>query len=265
MKNTRGMLLGWLSLAVGSWAHAISLSPAQLDQLAKKIWQREGGQKIESLTFWSKHEPFPSCGIGHFIWFPPEYRNQQFSQTFPALIKFLQAHGVHIPRWLQQAAAQGCPWRTREEFYQNIKSAQMHELRTLLASTIRLQAEFIVAQFEKLSLEILNHAAAYEKKRITHTYQKLCASTPGIFAMIDYVNFKGAGINAQESYCNQGWGLLHVLQRMRPADTEKNPLGEFCTQAKQVLTERVKNSQKRQEQAWLPGWLNRIDTYQESC
>ncbi len=89
------------------------------------------------------------------------------------------------------------------------------------------------------------------------------AETPqGIYALTDYVNFKGEGISGTERYQGQGWGLLQVLQQM-PGNTS-DPIMEFADVAECVLTRRIRNApQKRHaiEARWLPGWEVRIETY----
>ena len=76
---------------------------------------------------------------------------------------------------------------------------------------------------------------------------------------MDYVNFKGEGVNPAERYSGQGWGLLQVLEAM-PATG--GPLDGFVKAADQVLTRRVANSPRaRDESKWLPGWRSRLQTY----
>jgi len=84
----------------------------------------------------------------------------------------------------------------------------------------------------------------------------------GMYALIDYVNFKGTGVSPQERYQEQGWGLLQVLLHM---DNRQPPLQSFVQAAKRILEQRVANApEQRQEQRWLTGWHNRLDTYLEA-
>ena len=79
-----------------------------------------------------------------------------------------------------------------------------------------------------------------------------------MYALIDYVNFKGEGISEKERYKNQGWGLLQVLEHMNPEN--QNIMQEFARSADYVLTRRVENA-PRDETHWLTGWRKRINTY----
>ena len=82
--------------------------------------------------------------------------------------------------------------------------------------------------------------------------------------MIDYVNFKGEGISVKERYEGSGWGLLQVLENMKPDDYK--PVESFIAACKDVLQNRVSNSpdsKKKQETAWLLGWERRLASYRE--
>ena len=99
-----------------------------------------------------------------------------------------------------------------------------------------------------------------EREKITVTFNQLAKDPQGLYALIDYVNFKGEGTSLTEQYKGQGWGLLQVLQLM-PA-TSKNIIDDFIASAKTVLTRRVQNSPpERDEARWLKGWTNRLETY----
>ena len=101
-------------------------------------------------------------------------------------------------------------------------------------------------------------APADEKARIEERFRALSGSARGCYALIDYVNFKGEGILASERYAGRGWGLLQVLEGMQgTAGTNA-----FADSARSVLRQRVANSPPaRHESRWLPGWLNRVETY----
>jgi hypothetical protein len=84
----------------------------------------------------------------------------------------------------------------------------------------------------------------------------------GMYALIDYVNFKGEGVLKTERYAGQSWGLLQVLEEMHGIESGPEALQEFCKAARAVLARRVMNAPKeRNEQKWLPGWEKRINTY----
>ena len=93
---------------------------------------------------------------------------------------------------------------------------------------------------------------------------KALSQTPGgVYAIIDYVNFKGEGLSPTERYNDQGWGLLQVLLEMS-GSPDRSALGQFRVAAAQVLTRRAENAKDPIErERWLPGWLKRLETYEE--
>lgn len=226
-------------------------------RLGEKIWKNECHGSVEGLTHWNRGENFGSFGIGHFIWYPMDHQ-EHFKETFPDLLKYLQLKGVVLPDWLRHA--QGCPWRSREEFVANLHTPQMVSLRQILLETKDLQALFIVERFEKATQEMTAGLSPEDKGKVAKVIAKLSKDFRGLYAMIDYLNFKGMGCQPLETYRGQGWGLLQVLQRISP-DSD-HLLLDFSNQAKAVLKQRVENAPKdRHEERWLQGWLNRIDTY----
>ena len=153
------------------------------------------------------------------------------------------------------------PWQSRADFYANINSDRMEELRTLLATTQREQAQFIIARLESSISAIIMQSPEAERESIKYRVERLahCHSPAGLYALIDYVHFKGTGLSEGERYAGQGWGLQQVLNAM---DDSHAPLESFTAAAKQTLTRRVANApSERREQRWLKGWHNRIDTY----
>lgn len=237
---------------------SITVSPKQARVIGRKIWHNECRNTVEGLTSWKKGEEFASLGIGHFIWCP---RNKScpFSETFPSLVSFFKKHQVKLPAWL--ASAKGCPWNTRQEFTHYFYSTRMKELRTLLAATIDLQTIFIVQRLEQALPKMLNVAPSAKQPHIKQQFNYVAQSTNGLYALIDYVNFKGEGISTSERYNDQGWGLLHILERMNSKGAQ-TAVREFVRVAQELLTLRIHNAPAhRHEEQWLPGWKNRIKTY----
>ncbi|MCB1072789.1 MAG: hypothetical protein KDK96_06765 [Chlamydiia bacterium] len=250
-------LLIFLSLVASASTYTITISNEEAQIIGEKIWKNECGGSFEGLTHWNKGESFPSLGIGHFIWYPKD-KKERFQETFPDLLIFLQESGVTLPSWL--STNKECPWNSQEEFYHDIQSPEMKALRQFLFDTRHLQAIFIVNRLNKAFSKILSHCSETEQKQITAIYQCLSEDTKGLYAIIDYLNFKGDGTSLNETYKGQGWGLLQVLRGMPPSSNE--PLVDFVQSAKIVLEERVQNSPpERNEKRWLKGWHNRIDTY----
>jgi hypothetical protein len=138
----------------------------------------------------------------------------------------------------------------------------MNELRDLLAATIRLQSRFLAGRMEAALPKMLRSAPAAQRDNIRIQFQRLTATGPGTFALIDYVNFKGEGTKLEERYNGEGWGLLQVLSGMKgsggggPAECSRSAIV--------VLERRVQNSPPaRNEARWLPGWKSRVRSYAE--
>lgn len=246
-----------LAFLVISVAHGAELSDAELDTVGRKVWQNECGGTRDGLTSWNTGEDFASLGIGHFIWFPRGV-DAPFEESFPKLVRFFQSNGVKLPDWLKPDM--DCPWATRAEFQAAFRSEQMNELRDLLASTIRVQSRFLAQRLEQALPKISSEAPAAQRENVRRQFERMMSSGAGTFAMIDYVNFKGEGINPRERYKGEGWGLLQVLAAMDGSGP--GAAKEFSQSAAEVLTRRVRNSPaERNEARWLPGWLNRVRAY----
>lgn len=239
---------------------ASALTPRELDVIGRRVWQNECGGTREGLTSWNTGENFASLGIGHFIWYPKGV-NGPFEESFPLLIKFFAANAVKVPAWIKPE--DDCPWSTRTEFLAAAKSEKMTELRDLLASTIQVQARFLVQRMETALPKMLAAAPANQRTKIKANYDRLAATTRGQFALIDYVNFKGEGTKDTERYAGEGWGLLQVLAGMGESEGA-SPAALFAKSAEEALTRRVHNAPpERHEERWLTGWKNRVRAYVE--
>jgi hypothetical protein len=248
------LLLLSLSLAPA----ALALTDAELDRIGRRVWQNECAGTRDGLTSWNQGEDFASLGIGHFIWYPKGARGP-FEESFPKLVKFLNSQGVKTPAWLSGP----CPWPNRGAFMKDFRGARMNELRDLLAGTIRQQSRFLASRLETAMPKILAAAPPERRDYIQRRYEELSATGAGMFALIDYVNFKGEGIKPEERYNGQGWGLMQVLSGM-PGGTITSPAARFARSAQTVLERRVENSPpERKEKRWLPGWTHRVQAYAE--
>jgi hypothetical protein len=238
---------------------AITLSQGEALRIGKKIWQNECKGTISGLTSWNAGEDFASLGIGHFIWYP-EGKRGPFEESFPKLVAFMSARGAKLPNLLVGGADLHCPWNSRAEFLHAQQTAEMKQLRQFLADTVDLQAQFLVDRLQHALPKMLDEAAPSNRARVQQQFERVAGSAQGSYALVDYVNFKGEGVLHTERYHDQGWGLLQVLEEMRPANAD--PPTEFARAAKGVLTRRVHNSPpERNESRWLPGWINRVNSY----
>jgi hypothetical protein len=248
------IFLGTAGLAL---AQSIQLSDSQAERIGRRLWQNESGGTIAGLTAWNSGEEFASLGIGHFIWYPAGAKGP-FKESFPPLVRYLVSQGASVPEWLAKGGV--CPWSTRTQFLSDEQTPRMKELRALLAGTIGLQANFAALRLELALPKMLEAAPAGDREQIRRNFGRVAAEPAGLYALVDYVNFKGEGTLASERYHGEGWGLLQVLEEMGNGPAK----AEFARAADKVLTRRVANSPvARDEKQWLPGWRNRVRTYAE--
>ena len=240
----------------GVKAESFSIKKKEIDLIGEKIFINECAGKIENLTSWNIGTDFASLGIGHFIWYPSG-KEGPFDEKFPDFLLFLEHRGIELPTWLKDPSKRECPWKSRKEFIQNLQGPTMKSIRKLLANTIPSQAEFMVERLQTVLPKILESTSnPYHIKR---QFFRVAKSPMGLYALTDYVNFKGEGILRSERYNGEGWGLLQVLELMPRSSNSNEPMQEFVTCAVRVLTRRVENAPK--ERFWLPGWKNRLQTY----
>jgi hypothetical protein len=253
-------LVAWiLILTACTPLAAINLSPAETRRIGNRIWQNECGGTLAGLTSWNSGENFASLGIGHFIWYPKGVRGP-FEESFPKFVEFAAARGTKLPAVL--AAKEGCPWKSRAEFYQAAQSPPLKELREFLGRTVDLQADFLVSRLRQALPKMLAEGGAANGSQVEQRFDRVASTAMGCYALVDYVNFKGEGVLATERYAGQGWGLLQVLEGMNQEGSGREAVKSFAESAKTVLKNRVRNSPpERHEARWLPGWLKRIDTY----
>lgn len=250
------------ALAGICWADSetVSLSHEDSTRIGRKIWVNECAGTVQGLTSWNQGESFASLGIGHFIWYP-KGQDGPFEESWPKLIQFMKDREVAMPRWVR--TTKDCPWKTLEEFEADKNSERMTELRKFLANTIEVQTAFIVARLQSALPKMEKAAATPDAQaKIRRNFFAVAESPQGVYALIDYVNFKGEGVNPNERYKGQGWGLAQVLLEMKGEPKGAAAAVEFGKSAKRVLTRRVENAPaERNESRWLKGWGNRCDTY----
>ena len=240
-----------------------NISKAELNAIGEKIFKNEAAGKKENLVYWNEGENFPSLGIGHFIWYK-QGEPGIFEESFPQLVEFLKSKNVKLPKIM--AENKYSPWKSREELInlqtKKIPDSDIEELTNFLYDNKDLQVMFIFKRLEA-SLEKMM-AVSSNKENVRKQFYRVASSPNGLYPLIDYVNFKGEGINPNERYNGQGWGLLQVLENMKGTETGKAALTEFTNSAKFVLQRRVNNSDpSKNERKWLQGWFNRCNTYAE--
>ena len=240
------------SLAVQ--ASTAALSDSQGLEIGRRIWKNECAGTVSGLTSWNKGEEFPSLGIAHFIWYPAG-RTGPFEESWPGLARFLKSQGVPVEDWMLGT----CPWKNRDAFMADIDGPRLTALRAMLSKTVAAQARYAAMRMEAALPKMLAATQPAQRANIESNFRRVAAEPLGFYALMDYVNFKGEGVNPAERYNGQGWGLLQVLETM-PVTGKALP--EFARAADAVLTRRVQNAPPaRNEAKWLLGWRNRLQTY----
>ena len=237
-----------------------AFSKPDFDWLGQQVFRNECRSRPACLTSWNAGEDFPSLGIGHFIWYRAG-QQEIFEESFPQLLSFLKRRQVVLPPWLQNSADPDNPWPSRAAFNAAQQSEQMRELRAFLLATAPLQAEFIVSRFHLTENEIIFSFPPADRSKAREILQGLAAAHPplGQYALIDYLHFKGSGLNPAEQYHNMGWGLKQVVAEMLEAEVS---LQQFVEAGTAVLDRRISNAPaERRESRWRAGWHNRLQSY----
>ncbi|HAH07144.1 MAG TPA: hypothetical protein DCM05_11595 [Elusimicrobia bacterium] len=242
------------------WDMALCDRDARL--IADRIWLNESGKKFSGLTHWNRGERFASLGVGHFIWYPAGQRGP-FEESFPRFIAFLEERKVVLPSWLDSRTP--CPWPDRAAFLKEKDSPRTRELRRLLARTVDLQARFMAQRLENALPRITRALPEERRALVRRRFLALARRPEGLYALMDYVNFKGEGLSPSERYRGSGWGLLQVLEAMRGDGSGPQGLEDFSASARDVLVRRVLNApEPKKETSWLLAWSRRVSTYRAS-
>lgn len=243
------------------------ISPQVALPIGIKIWFNECNGNVMGLTSWNEGEDFASLGIGHFIWHPYPSRHASFNSGFPRLLRYIEKSGVNVPYWLRGKNGLYCPWNNRQEFLYEQYSHKMTELRAFLQQTIPLQAEYMTRHLQEILPELLASTPAEDRWFIHEKFYSLARTTAGVYALVDYLNFKGPGVSNSRYNYEHGTGLLQVLKGMRSAPRNFSPLEAYVWSAKNALIRRVDNTARAQHarynERWLAGWFKRLNTYLE--
>lgn len=239
----------------------VQVNTSELYAIGDKIFQNETGGRIDKLVHWNHREDFAAMGIGHFTWYPAG-RRARFGNTFPGLLDYLQKNGVRLPHWVQRARFEGAPWRSRAELMRAKNTPAVRQFSQLLYDTRHLQAKYIMDRAMRVMPRLVKKTPNHLRQLVANNLNAVANTRGGRYVLVDYVNFKGEGLNRTGGYKGQNWGLLQVLEEMRPSRPGQRALNEFADAAMRVLERRVRNSKaSRNERKWLPGWRNRTNTY----
>ena len=234
----------------------IELTQREMADIGQQIWINESLGKISGLIAWNEQDNFASVGIGHFSWYPKDSQ-EQLPSTWLDLLYFLQEQSVSIPKWLK--SAQHCPWKTRKEFLRYQRHYQMNSLRELMKNTIPQQVQFMVKGLEPAlprMLEILS--TEKQREQVRNQFERVAQTPNGIYALLDYVNFNGEGIEPNEG--GQRWGLLQVLEQMPKDFAPEDATKEYADAAEIILASHIQSMEHDKEHRLL-NWKTRIATY----
>ena len=246
------------------------LSEYDYTRIAQRIYRSEAGADPAKLTHWNEGEDFPSLGIGHFIWFPADV-DAPFDESFPPMLEYVReqtAGCVALPEWLAELDPVDAPWSGKAAFDAASDSPAMRALRLWLESTMSAQVRYIVASFERRWAALSLPEA--DKERLNRLLGRLTSTPQGLYAVIDYYNFKGLGNNPRERYADEGWGLVQVLgdvaDKLGDTAADLHTAAEltalFADAAAERLTRRAALAPaERNEQRWIPGWTRRVAEY----
>lgn len=246
--------------------HRIEISDEVGAYIGQKVWYNEGAGKQSNLISWNEAERHLSLGIAHFIWYA-HGEDGPFTESFPALLSRIERDGGALPQWLR--ADRDCPWRSRAEVEAARRSGdeKFVQLMRFLEDTVPQQVAFLADRLnDALPAMVAAMEDPAERERVVRNFTRVAkkpdgAPDPdGVYALLDYVNFKGEGTNPAERYQGKGWGLLDVLKHM-PADAA-NPLEAFVDSAKAILQRRIVNAPPGTDDGrWKQGWFKRLETY----
>lgn len=235
----------------------------ELGCLQKMIFFNECSGRVERMITWNADEDFPSFGLGHFIWYPRGTKGP-YHALFPEFLSFLEAQRTDIPAWIRALPTREAPWQSRDEFLKDLSSERLTVLRDFLDQTQGFQTQFIIHRVQGILPRMLAAIPNENREAIELKFKEIAADPKGMFALIDYVNFKGEGILKTERSQGQGWGLLQVLEEMRTPEKKEEALEEFIRAAKKVLENRARNAPPEKDcSKRLSGWKTRIKNYRK--
>jgi len=241
-----------------AFSQEVALTDKEISSIAEKVFHNECGSKKDYITCWNDGEYFLSLGIGHFIWYP-KGTDKRFGESFPRMLNFIEKRGANPPVWVKNSP---CPWSTREQFMNDFHSKRVAELRKFLLDTKKLQASYLVYRINKALPKMLQSSNSKLRSNARKQFYRMENSPGGMYALIDYVNFKGEGVLPSERYKGEGWGLLQILENMQGKAQGVEAVKEFTAVAGKLLANRIANDpQGYTQKRWLPVWQRRLDTY----
>lgn len=252
------------------------LSYDDLLSLGFRMWKNYAGGTLEGLTKWDESNAdhqFMYLGIASNIWLP-EGSSSIFQADWPVVAQRLKDLGCKIKPWMLE----DCPWSSKEEFDADFDSKKMTWLRTHLSKKKLVWAQaFYIAERLQRSMDpnspdsLLNGLTADQSALVQKNFNLVvhCTNPSGIYALIDYVNFKGEGrLDGAEKFNGQSWGLLQVLLNMQTPEEgadDATIINAFFESAKVTLNNRIINQKiqdpNSNEQQYWNMWVAHLSDY----
>ena len=223
---------------------AFELTNEEKQKLGRAIARRELG--AQGLIDWSGSEDFASLGVMHATWGSEKTIKHQ--NGFIKFLKYAVSRGATLPEFLKDN--QENPWQSRGSFFyaKYSRDPRMVDLQQFLEMTKPLQIDFTIDRAAEACNKILadgNYDANDAAK-----LSELSKDVKGVFAIIDYVNFKGEGNIADPS----NWGLANVLHEMDVAGG--NEIDRFIAAAQKTLA-----THHPKYFMYKTGWIVRLNGY----
>jgi len=256
-------LLIYFCVCSAHLSHAMTFEISQADMMlmAERVFKNECSVEKNCLLEWGAGEDFLSLGLEHFIWFP-DNTHGIFKDSFRSYLQYARKAGEQLPVSLDKTPFPSCLWSSRKEFLNSKTSPEYQDIVNFMTKTKHCQADYLIETTKRSLQKIIDAAPQAQRSRITKDIFQLSSNAQGLYAIIDYINFKGSGIGQDERYQGEGWGLLQVLEGMNDTSNAQEILAEFVRSAKNILNHRVFNApNNRHEERWLQGWLRRVETY----
>ncbi|MGL4394660.1 MAG: hypothetical protein ACRCS8_05495 [Brevinema sp.] len=260
-------ILLMMSFLLGMSLHAneksiSSFSQKELKEAATKIFFNETGGNKRFLAWWNPTEPFPSMGIGHFIWFPKDHQSI-YVETFPSLKQLYREKNIAMPPLMD--TNEDSPWNSYEEFTNAkylLQAKEIKQFEQFLYDTREVQLEHIFDRLKASLPKMLEITT--NKEHVSLQFHRMLNTEGGLYPLIDYVNFKGEGTKDSEKFNGEAWGLLQVLEGMTGTETGQSALDQFAENAEKMLMRRIENAwieKQKDESMWVDNWTKRCRSY----
>ena len=156
------------------------------------IWYKQNQDEIFTETFPDLLAHLHETGVTLPSWLQPSHlpANSAEQPVWPATnaldtISDRHNQDIRAGKFSQNGNRQPAyseidsPWESRADFYANINSTRMEELRTLLATTQREQAQFIIARLESSIGAIIIKSPEAEREPSSSSWRRSACSCVG--------------------------------------------------------------------------------------